>query len=116
MAESKSIYTTYPRVPKETIVELRKKLNKEFKEYIASLPSEDIGLKQIQHTLDKMTNKIENLKKQITTDLKQKGRGKYKSKSKKKRVYSHKRKSHKKRRSPKRSTKRKSKRRSRAKK
>jgi hypothetical protein len=84
MSDSKKIYTTYPRVPKETIVEIRKKLNRDFKEYIASLPSEDIGLKQIEHTFDKMTNKIENLKKQIKKNLKQIGRGKYKSKSKKK--------------------------------
>lgn len=36
----KNMYTIYPKVPRQTIRNVRSELNKDFKEYIASLPEE----------------------------------------------------------------------------
>lgn len=91
-----------PLVSRQTLRKIRSELNKDFKEYIASLPeetTEERGLKELEHALDVIakdfSSKVDILKKQIKDDVQQVGKGKYKSKSKKKRA-SQKRKSSKK--------------------
>ena len=78
------MYSSYPRISRKEIKQLRNKFNKQFQEYVASLPEDkDLEVKDLKFKLNEIqsdfTNKINLLKEELNSQIKnQVGKGKKK--------------------------------------